>query len=223
MISCTAASYYKSPNIHKHKNLAETDTLIIRTQSSSVFVESTTNPTSKIEWSFPKAAKESYEFIIQQKDRKTSIFDTLKASNLYKLEASIRVFASAGTVINIQNTDGKTFVNHSGVVAVQSHHGEIILYMVRDHFWALNETGSIKVGLSDVFNQSGFIESRSGKVQIVTGSKENELHIQRSDSNTPTFIKQFKPVETSFEFPFLYIQSLSDSTSITKTGTILWN
>src|SRR5690606_13564012 len=112
--------------------------------------------------------------------------------------------------------------NHSGVVAAQSEQGSITFYMVRDHFWALNQTGKIQVGLSDIYNHSGFIESESGKVLIVSGAKSNELHIQRSDVEAPRFIKEFKSVETSFEFPFLYIQSLSDSTSITKAGTILW-
>ncbi|TNE73494.1 hypothetical protein EP331_04190 [bacterium] len=222
LMSCSAATYYSSPNIHASKNLAESDTIIIRTKSSSVFIESSSETSAKIEWKFPKKLKNHYALDVKQTGSNALISDELRSESVLETYPHIHVFAPAGTVVQIENKQGNTFVNHSGVVAAQSEQGSITFYMVRDHFWALNKTGSIQVGISDIYNHSGFIESESGKVLVVTGAKSNELHVKRSDAETPLFIKEFKPVETSFDFPFLYIQSLSDSTTITKAGTLLW-
>lgn len=221
-MSCSAASYYSSPNKHGERVLQQTDTLIIKTTLSNIHIESISESEPRIRWVVPKKMADAYQLTIESEKAQTHIIDSVFADKKTPNQVLVQVYAPAGTIISVQNLHGNTFIHHSGKVAATSLTGQITMYEVRDFFWVNSEKGNIAIGLSEVFQQSGMIYSEQGKVKVVTGSLRDKLTIKREEITENQEFQPFAPIETTPDFPYLFIASQSKLTEIVTASSLLW-
>lgn len=222
LMSCSAASYYSSPNKHFEQTLQPTDSIFVYTRLSQIHIETSDDSQPRIRWVVPKKMVDSYQLTFESEKTKTHVIDSVLTNNLLANQVLVQLFVPAGTVLSVQNRQGKTFVNHSGKVAVSSDSGSITIYQARDDFWVSSDSGNLSIGLAEIFQHSGYIFSENGHVRIITGKVHEKLHVTREEITERHHFQRFLRVESAPNLPYLFIASQYKLTEIVTASTLIW-
>lgn len=222
LMSCSAASYYSSPNKHFEQILQPSDSIFVYTRLSQIHVETSDDSQPRIRWVVPKKRLKDYQLTYQSDKNKTHVNDSVLTNNLLSNQVLVQLFIPAGTVLSVQNRQGNTFVNHSGKIAVSSDSGSTTIYQARDDFWVSSDSGNLSIGLADIFQHSGYIFSENGKVRIITGKVQEKLHITREEFTEQHHFQRFLRVESAPNLPYLFIASQDKLTEIVTASTLIW-